>query len=431
MREQPPNRRWLLAFLLVVVVLTISCLSQSCFQKTPVPEPLSASPPGSQKLQTSNADGEVKPPSTPAASEPDHICTWTIATGDNLSAIFNRFEISQGTLCQIVAADEQLLALDILRPDNILTFTLDEKTRQLLKMELYVHPGKRIVYHRVDANSFDYEEILVPGDWYQEVIDGEINGNFFISAINSGLSEQETVIITDLFKEKLNFSRDIRGGDRFQIVRSQEFVEGQFTGQSYIKAVRIIRRHHLHSAFLFEDGNYYDLKGQSLARAFRRYPTQHRFRVSSPFSRTRRHPITGRIAPHNGVDFSLPVGTPVLATGDGRVTRVENHPFAGKYIEIRHGGHYATRYLHLNRILVKRGQSVRRGERIALSGNTGRSTGPHLHFELHVKGRPVNPLKAAIPMLASVPKRKIKQFKQQVAELIALMEHPSRTFALR
>ena len=119
----------------------------------------------------------------------------------------------------------------------------------------------------------------------------------------------------------------------------------------------------------------------------------------------------------------MSVGTPVYATGDGIVTRVKNHRFAGKYIEIQHEGRYLTRYLHLSRITVKRGQKVQRGERIALSGNTGRSTGPHLHYELHVKGRAVNPLKAKIPMAASIPKEKFEAFQQKTAELTSFMEN--------
>ena len=127
----------------------------------------------------------------------------------------------------------------------------------------------------------------------------------------------------------------------------------------------------------------------------------------------------------------MPTGTPVLSTGDGVVTRVSNHPYAGKYIEIRHGGDYVTRYLHLHRILVNKGQSVKRGERIALSGNTGRSTGPHLHFELHVRGRPANPMKADIPMTASVPRERRAQFDQRVTELLGLMEGTREQIALR
>ncbi|MEA3470559.1 MAG: peptidoglycan DD-metalloendopeptidase family protein, partial [Thermodesulfobacteriota bacterium] len=99
-------------------------------------------------------------------------------------------------------------------------------------------------------------------------------------------------------------------------------------------------------------------------------------------------------------------------------------------IEIQNGSHFTTRYLHLSRILVRRGQTVQRGERIALSGNTGRSTGPHLHFELHVNGRPVNPLTAKIPMASAVSNGRLEEFNQRVGELVAMMEEPSRKIAM-
>ncbi|MDA3903242.1 MAG: peptidoglycan DD-metalloendopeptidase family protein [Desulfuromusa sp.] len=353
---------------------------------------------------------------------PDHISKRTITSGDNLSAIFDSVEISQSIMVQILAADESLLALDILRPGNTLTFTLDEETRQLVEMELFIHPAHQVVYHRVDENSFDYEEIILPGEWEQQLIYGEIDGSFYLSAIKAGLSEQEAGNIAYLFKSKLNFSRDIRAGDHFQVIRSLQLIDRKLTGQSQIEGVRIFSRNRYYSAFLFEDGNFYDDQGESLARAFQRYPYKGRYRVSSAFNPTRLHPITGRIAPHKGVDFAMPVGTPIYATGDGEITRVKNHPFAGKYIEIQHDGRYLTRYLHLNKITVKRGQKIKRGERIASSGNTGRSTGPHLHYELHIKGRAVNPVTANIPMATSIAKNKFKTFQQRISELIVLME---------
>ena len=370
----------------------------------------------------------VEAPAPPA--EPDPVRSRDIAPGDTLSSIFDLVGIGQRVMYQILAADEQLLALDTLRPGNRLTFTLDEETGELTGMELYIHAGKRVMYHRVDEATFDFEEIVLPGEWMPEFLDGAISGSFYLSAKSVGLSENETVTIADLFRDQLNFARDIQAGDTFQVVRSQHFVAGEMTGQSRIEGVRIFRGKRLYSAFLFEDGNYYDHKGESLARAFRRYPTQGQYRVSSAFSRTRRHPVTGRVAPHNGVDFAMPTGTPVLATGDGVVTRVQDHPFAGKYIEVQHGSHYTTRYLHLSRSLVRRGQAVQRGQRIALSGNTGRSTGPHLHFELHVKGRPVNPLTASIPMASAVPKGKLAQFNERVNEVVSLMEIPPQRIAL-
>ena len=321
--------------------------------------------------------------SQPAPTDSD-ILKRTIQPGDNLSSIFAQVKISQTVMLQIVAADESLLALDILRPGNILTFTLDKKRQTLQKMELFIHPAHQIIYQRVDDSSFEYKEIILAGTWKYQLLDSDIEGSFYQSAIFAGLSEREVGNITYLFKNKVNFSRDIRAGDHFQVIRNLQLLDGKLTGQSHIEAIRIFSRKHHYSAFLFEDGNYYDEKGKSLARAFRRYPFKGRHRVTSPFNLARRHPITKRISPHKGVDFGMPVGTPVYSTGDGVVTRVKNHPYAGKYIEIRHEGRYLTRYMHLSRITVKRGEKVKRGERIALSGNTGRSTGPHLHYEIHI-----------------------------------------------
>jgi murein DD-endopeptidase len=367
---------------------------------------------------------------TPAIPEPNLILTWTITEGDTLCAIFEHYEISHAVMYQILSADESLLALDVIRPGHMLTFTLDQETRKLLSMELFIHAGKRVIYKRADDGSFDYDEITIPGEWKEELLNGDISSSFYVSARNAGLTDQETGNITDLFRDQIQFARDMRSGDRFEVVRSRQFVDGEFTGQSRVEGIRIFRGKCIYSAFLWDDGNYYDLNGNSLSRAFRRYPMAGHYRVASHFSPARLHPITRRIAPHNGVDFAMSSGTPILSTGDGVVTRVSNHPFAGKYIEIQHGSHFTTRYLHLTRILVRRGQTVQRGERIALSGNTGRSTGPHLHFELHVNGRPVNPLTAKIPMASAVPNEKLVYFNQRVGELVAMMEEPSRKIAL-
>ncbi|MFK5927016.1 MAG: peptidoglycan DD-metalloendopeptidase family protein [Desulfuromusa sp.] len=420
------RNRWLLLLVagLVVVGLGWAFITPD----SPTPEVVAVGNPPSIEKPAALPDPAASVSENPQSPVPDHIFKRTIHQGDNLSAIFESVKINQSILFQILAADESLLALDILRPGNMLTFTLDEKTRQLVKMELFIHTAHQVVYQRVDENSFDYKEIIVPGTWEPQVLDSEIVGSFYQSAIAVGLSEQETGNITYLFKNKVNFSRDIREGDHFQVVRSLQLVDGRLTGQSHIEAVRIFSCKHNFSAFLFEDGNYYDDRGESLGRAFQRYPFKGHRRVSSPFNLARLHPITKRISPHKGVDFSMPVGTPVYATGDGVVTRVKNHRYAGKYIEIQHDGRYLTRYMHLSRIIVRRGQKIQRGERIALSGNTGRSTGPHLHYELHVKGRAVNPLKAKIPMAASIPKNKLKTFKHRIAELISLMEQPRFDF---
>ena len=133
-------------------------------------------------------------------------------------------------------------------------------------------------------------------------------------------------------------------------------------------------------------------------------------RISSRFNPKRLHPITKRVSPHNGTDFAVPVGTNVYATGDGVVLRAGYHPAAGNYIVIKHGRKYTTRFLHLSKILVHKGQRVAIDQLIAKSGNTGRSTGAHLHYEFHVYNKPVNAMTVDLPLSQEVPKKELKAF---------------------
>ena len=132
--------------------------------------------------------------------------------------------------------------------------------------------------------------------------------------------------------------------------------------------------------------------------------------------------MTGKFTPHTGTDFAAKTGSPVVTTADGVVAMVRNHPYAGKYVVIDHGNQYRTRYMHNSKILVKKGQAVERGELIALSGKTGRVTGPHIHYELLVNGRAVDPMKAKIPVARGVPLKEREQFRRQVNRMNAMMK---------
>lgn len=144
--------------------------------------------------------------------------------------------------------------------------------------------------------------------------------------------------------------------------------------------------------------------------------------MSSRFNPVRKHPVTGRVSPHNGADFATPIGTKVVAPGDGVVTMVTDHKFAGKYIVIEHGNKFRTRYLHLSKSLVRKGDRVSRGQVIALSGNTGRSTGPHLHYEFHVNGRPVDPMKVPLPTSTQLNSAELSEFISLVRSRQMLMD---------
>ncbi|PPI88186.1 hypothetical protein CRV12_00920 [Candidatus Pantoea edessiphila] len=126
--------------------------------------------------------------------------------------------------------------------------------------------------------------------------------------------------------------------------------------------------------------------------------TKKRLRISSNFSLNRLNPITGNMSPHRGVDLALPIGTPILAVSKGKVIVAQRGNLAGNYVAILHNHGYITRYMHMNKILVKLGQKIKNGDKIGLSGNTGRSTGPHLHFELWINNHAVDPLTVYLPI---------------------------------
>ncbi len=179
---------------------------------------------------------------------------------------------------------------------------------------------------------------------------------------------------------------------------SREYVGDKPTGQGNVEAIHILTKGKSYYAIQAENGRYYSRNGETIGKGFARYPLQRQARISSHFNPKRKHPVTGRVAPHKGVDFAMPTGTPIIAPADGIVEKVAYQASgAGRYIIIRHSREYQTVYMHLSKPLVKAGQSIKRGQRIALSGNTGRSTGPHLHYEFHINGRPVNPMTVKLP----------------------------------
>ncbi|MCK6264022.1 peptidoglycan DD-metalloendopeptidase family protein [Vibrio sp. ZSDE26] len=355
---------------------------------------------------------------------------YVIQQGDNLSSIFAQLGFRYQDMMRIMETDLNYLALDTLKPGNTLRFWQGEQSSDLAKMELEFSIVEQVVYTQLEDGDYAFEAIRIPGEWIEFPIVGEINGSFSQSVNRVGLGSSEIEQVVSLLKDKINFSRDLRAGDRFEIVQSMQYVDGALTGNREVKAVKIHNRGREVSAYLHIDGQYYDNEGNSLQRAFQRKPVNGSYRLSSSFNPKRLHPVTGRVSPHNGTDWATPTGTPIVSTGDGVVVMTRNHPYAGKYVVIQHGSTYKTRYLHLSKILVRKGQSISRGQRIGLSGSTGRVTGPHIHYELMIRGRAVNAMTANIPMANSVPKKEMAGFVARRDELDSLLSEQSSELAL-
>ena len=340
---------------------------------------------------------------------------YVVQKGDTLSTIFDHLRISQPTLYKLMEADLNILALDTIQPGHQLGFNFDDegKLKQFIFRSGLTY---KVLFDRSKKGDFEYEEFIEKGGYRREIISGTVEGDLPRSMKRAGARIAEAYQVTSLLKERMNFRSHLRAGDKFQLSVSRQYVDGVYTGSSIIEGFVYDGAIRKQSAFLFDD-NYFDAEGESLEKAFQRIPLQKRYRISSSFNPRRKHPVTGLVRPHNGTDFPVRKGTPVLSAGDGVVSRVIKHRYAGLYIEIKHGRKYKTRYLHLSRAYVRKGQKVSRGQKIAASGNSGRSTGAHLHYELHVNGRPVNAMTAPIPVVQTISRKKRNAFKKQVAVL--------------
>ncbi|HDM8070617.1 peptidoglycan DD-metalloendopeptidase family protein [Vibrio harveyi] len=342
---------------------------------------------------------------------------YFVKVGDTLSTIFSSWGVSYDTTQKLLEADLTSLKLDTIKPGDHLELVVDRDTKTLKQVIFHESLVERAVYTQNDDGTFAYDFIEEPGEWREEMYSGTINGSFSSSAHKQGLTTTQIANITRVLRDKVNFARELRAGDSFHVLVNRQYLDDHFTGNAEVQGIAIKMRAKDVEAFLAEDGRFYDRAGNSLEQAFNRYPIDKQFRrITSPFNPYRKHPVTGRISPHNGTDFATPVGSPVYSTGDGKVIAVRNHPYAGKYLVIEHNSVYKTRYLHLSRFLVKKGDHVKRGQKIALSGATGRLTGPHLHFEVLVRNRAVDAMKADLPLASSISTKDRPAFLARVSE---------------
>ncbi|VFP82032.1 murein DD-endopeptidase MepM [Candidatus Erwinia haradaeae] len=328
---------------------------------------------------------------------PDEIEThdYIVSSGDTLSNILNQYGIEIADIRQLVKADPHLYNVKI---GQKFSWTLNNSSQlKSVTWERSRRESRR--YDRVQ-DRFKLSVLLKTGKWQRDILTVIVNGSFIKSAKLAGLSNSEIAEVIKSLQWQIDF-RKLRDGDDFRVLTMREILDGQ-RQQSELIGVRLSSSGKNYYAIRASDGKFYDRSGSGLTSGFMRFPTVRRYRISSHFDPRRANPVTGRIAPHKGVDFAVPIGTPILSIGDGEVMVSKCSSTAGNYVAIRHGRQYMTRYMHLKTLLVKPGDRVKRGQCIAFSGNTGRSTGPHVHFEIWINNHAVNPLTARLPCMRGI-----------------------------
>src|SRR6266404_5874627 len=237
-----------------------------------------------------------------------------------------------------------------------------------------------------------------PYDVEVKTVSGSVDTSLFEDAHRAGIQPALLSQLADIFTWDIDIEKEIHKGDTYKILYEQRSRKGQETKSALrILAAELINAGQKLTAVYFEkqkgQGNYYNLEGRSLARSFLRFPLEFTS-ITSNFTDSRFHPILKTNLPHTGVDFAAQRGTPVRAVGDGVINDAGWNGSYGKAIEIKHDTTYISRYAHLDSFAVgiHSGVTVTKGQIIGYVGSTGRSTGPHLHFELYKDQQFINPL---------------------------------------
>lgn len=392
-----------------------------------------------QKITTSTADKRLITHTLheeiiPAALRVDHSAVTTAITppqdrnithkiiikkGDNLATIFNRHKLSAKTLLEILVLHETL-QLKRLIPGKKLTLVISPQ-HQL--HELHYTLGKFTTLHVLRQQEdngkgpFSASINMLSIETRTAYATGIINNSLFVAAQNAGLSDNLTMELANIFGWDIDFALDVRKNDRFSVIYEEIFHNGEKIGEGRILAAEFHNRKNSYRAIQHIDGSgykrYFDPEGYSLRKTFLRSPVDFT-RISSRFNLSRRHPVLNRIRAHKGVDYAASHGTPVRATGDGKVIHRKRKGGYGKTVIIQHGTSYTTLYAHLSRYARKarHGRKVKQGQIIGYVGQTGLATGPHLHYEFRVNGSHRNPLTVRLPQAMPIkPKYKTAFFK--------------------
>jgi murein DD-endopeptidase MepM/ murein hydrolase activator NlpD len=347
-----------------------------------------------------------------------------VQRGDVLSNLFRKANVSQQTMLAILALGDTTKTLTRLFPGETLEFGLNEQG-ELTELRYAINKLKTLRISRDTQGAFTAEELEKTVEHRQQFASAQIKSSFWSAGIEAGLSEAQIMNLAGIFGWDIDFGLDLRAGDSFSVIYQTDYVDGDFVGYGTIIAAQFQNQGQVIQAVRHADGNYYKPDGASMRQAFLRAPVSFQY-VSSNFNPRRLHPVLGKVRAHNGVDYVAPVGTPIMAAGDGRVTHSGYNNLNGNYVFIKHANNIVTKYLHLSRRNVKTGDKVKQSQTIGRLGATGRVTGAHLHYEFLLNGVHRNPRTVKLPQANPLHGKERELFIANAAPVLAELQTKER-----
>ena len=324
-----------------------------------------------------------------------------IKRGDTFGAILERNGIDYPQVYEILQQIKGKVNVRKLQIGKPYTLLFDKDSVATPKAFIY-HPdapGYSVIQLR---DSIYGQQVNKPIRTVELEATGVIESSLYETMQNSGYNKMLTYFMADVYAWTIDFTR-LDKGDRFKVIYTEKFVDDTTSvGIEKIKAAYFEHRGKGLYAYEFETDSikgivdYFDDKAKNLRRAFLKAPVKFS-RISSRYNLKRKIAYYGRVKPHKGTDYAAAVGTPIMATANGRVTKASYTRGNGNYVKIKHNGTYSTQYLHMKRRKVKVGQYVKQGDVIGWVGMTGNTSGPHVCYRFWKNGRQVDPFKQKLP----------------------------------
>ncbi len=328
--------------------------------------------------------------------------SYKIENNDSIGRILKKFRVSDNEIQKIIEGLKKKKLTNIYagRDLSIVLKKLDSGSNSILSV-LYPINNTLSVEIRKNKDLIEIKENILKLNRKETVIKNTINNNLYSAATEVGIEPNIIIEFARIYGFEIDFQRDIRKGDTFEIYYEKFLDDNNIvrdTGKIIYAHMNVNNREI--NLYNFKDKNedgYYDISGKSIVKSLMKTPINGA-RLSSSFG-MRKHPILGFNKMHRGTDFAAPMGTPIMASGSGTVTRARWCGGGGNCVKIRHNSTYETIYAHMSKFArgIKEGKKVKQGQIIGYVGSTGLSTGPHLHYEVVVNGKKVNSQKLKLP----------------------------------
>lgn len=342
-----------------------------------------------------------------------------VSAGDTLSKLLLEQGFTHNDVNEIAKVLKKEADISTLRADrDKLEFVRPDDNSPVSKIVVVPSPWRQVELTCDEGGTWNCETVDVERDvravWRSgEIKDGD---SFYLVGERAGIPAGILVGVYDLLAFEMDFERDVRAGQKFWVMYEENFSEsGEKIDNGNILAVSYEALRGTVQMYRFKksDGTtgYYDAQGNGAIKSLKRTPINNA-KVTSSFSKKRKHPVLGYTRAHKGVDFRAPTGTPIPAAGAGRVVARSFNRGHGNYVKIRHNGSFETLYAHMSRFAknVKVGTNVKQGQIIGYAGSTGMSTGPHLHYEIIKNGVHVNPMTVKLPAISNLGKQDKHKF---------------------